>query len=412
MLLRKRNYRFAFFVAFRYLFSKKKQNAINVISFIATGGVCLGTMALICVLSVFNGFESLVEDMFASFDPDLKIEAVKGKTFRADTPEFEQIQEMDDVVCFSKVLEDNALIAYKNRQTPVVVKGVDKNYLKAVCVDSIMYDGQFLVHDCMNHYAVVGVGLACQLNVGLQFADALKIFVPKRTSKINVLAPDNSFNRQNVLISGIYSVQENELDNKYLFVDIELARSLFERDSTEVSAIELKVDPQKTATIQSKIKQLLGENFSVKNKYEQQEDFFRIMQIEKWITFLILSLILLVATFNIIGSLSMLIIDKKDDIATLHKMGASQQLIRTIFLCEGWLISITGAVVGLILGVLLCLSQQYFGWLKMNGGYVVDVYPVIVKFSDILLIFLTVVALGFCAACYPVRYLRKKILTQ
>lgn len=408
----KNRFRFAFFVACRYLFSKKKQNAINVISFIAASGVCLGTLALVCVLSVFNGFESLVKDMFAYFDPDLKIEAIEGKTFQINNSQFEQIKKMENVICFSEILEDNALIAYKNRQTPVVIKGIDKNYLKAISTDSILYDGQFLVHDYYHNYAVIGIGLAWQLNIGLQFSEALKIFVPKREEKINIAAPDKSFNQQNALITGVYLTNEKELDHKYLFVDIKLARSLFERDSTNVSAIELKVNPQKVDITQKEIKKLLGKDFSVKNKYEQQADSFRIMQIEKWITFLILSLILLVATFNIIGSLSMLIIDKKEDISTLHKLGASQQLIQTIFLFEGWLISITGAFVGLILGVLLCLSQQWFGWLKLNGGFIIDTYPVIVQFSDIILIFFTVVALGFLAAYYPVRYLRKKVLTQ
>ncbi|MBR5469331.1 MAG: ABC transporter permease [Paludibacteraceae bacterium] len=408
----KNRFRFAFFVACRYLFSKKKQNAINVISFIAASGVCLGTLALVCVLSVFNGFESLVKDMFAYFDPDLKIEAIEGKTFQINNSQFEQIKKMENVICFSEILEDNALIAYKNRQTPVVIKGIDKNYLKAISTDSILYDGQFLVHDYYHNYAVIGIGLAWQLNIGLQFSEALKIFVPKREEKINIAAPDKSFNQQNALITGVYLTNEKDLDHKYLFVDIKLARSLFERDSTNVSAIELKVHPQKVDITQKEIKKLLGKDFSVKNKYEQQADSFRIMQIEKWITFLILSLILLVATFNIIGSLSMLIIDKKEDISTLHKLGASQQLIQMIFLFEGWLISITGAFVGLILGVLLCLSQQWFGWLKLNGGFIIDTYPIIVQFSDIILIFFTVVALGFLAACYPVQYLRKKVLTQ
>lgn len=405
---RKRNYHLAFFIAFRYLFSKKKQNAINVISFIAASGVCLGTLALVCVLSVFNGFESLVKDMFAYFDPDLKIEVVNGKTFCINTAEFEQIKAMDDVLCFSEVLEDNALIAYQNRQSPVVIKGIDKNYLKAIPVDSILYDGQFLVHDYFHKYAVIGAGLAWQLNVGLQFSEALKILVPKREAKINIAAPEKSFNQQNTLITGVYLTQEKNLDHKYLFVDIALARSLFERDSTSVSAVELKITPNKLNVTQKQIKKLLGESFTVKNKYEQQVDSFRIMQIEKWITFLILSLILLVATFNIIGSLSMLIVDKQEDISTLQKLGASHQLIRMIFLFEGWLISITGASIGLVLGVLLCLSQQYFGWLKLGGTFIIESYPVIVQIGDLVLIFLTVVALGFLAAYYPVRYLRKK----
>ncbi len=403
-------YRFAFFVARRYLFSKKKQNAINVISLVAACGVCLGTLALVCVLSVFNGFESLVRNMFAAFDPDVKIESVVGKTFSITDERFEQIRTMDNVLVFSEVLEDNALIAYRNRQTPAMVKGVDRNFTKLVAVDSILYDGKFLLNDPLYDYGVIGAGLASQLNIGLYFSDALRIFAPKRNQRINIAAPDKAFNQQNVQVAGVFANQQ-EYDNKYLLVDIELLRALFERDSTEVSAVELKLSPKSQRATKRAIENLLGDSFTVKNKYEQQADSFRIMQIEKWITFLILSLILLIATFNIIGSLSMLIIDKKDDIATLHNLGASQGLIQTIFLFEGWLISISGVVVGLVLGIAICLGQQHFGWLTMGSGFMVEAYPVILQFSDLVLIFFTVIGLGFLAACYPVRFLRKKVLT-
>lgn len=409
MFANRKYYSFALFVALRYLFSKKRRNAINIISFVAACGVCIGTMAMVCVMSVFNGFEQMAHDMFGYFDPDLRIESAEGKYFSIDSEEFAKVRELKGVQIFCEVLEDNALLVYGNRQTPATVKGVAKSFAHMVPMDSILYDGECLLYDHYFNYGVLGIGLASKLGLGMQKSEAVKVYAPKREGRVNMVNPERSFCEQNVMISGVFANQQ-EYDNKFLLMNIHRARELFQCDSLVVSAVELSVEAGQEKALKRQVQTLLGGGFVVRNRYEQHTDLFRIMQIEKWITFLILSLILLIATFNIIGSLSMLIIDKRDDIVTLHNLGASNRLIKQIFLFEGWMISVTGALVGLVLGVALCLSQQCFGWLKMGSGFLVEEYPVVMQLPDLLLIVAVVVGLGFVAACYPIRYLNKKIL--
>ena len=399
---------FSFRIARRYLFSKKSHNAINIISGISALGVAVGTMALVCVLSVFNGFESLVADMFSAFDPDLKITLSQGKTFDANSPEFSKVKALSSVVCFTEIVEENALLRFKEKQMPATIKGVSDDFSKMTKIDSIMYDGKFILYDGAFDRAVPGVGVASILGLGAHYIDPLIIYAPKRNGKINLLRPESSFNQVGTFVSGIFSVQQLQYDDHYVLVSIKMARQLFEYEDNMVSAIELKladnIDKEKA---QKEIQELLGNNFKVKNRYQQQESFFKIMQIEKWITYLILCFILLIASFNIIGSLSMLIIDKKADIETLRNLGANNQLIKRIFLFEGWMISAVGALVGIFIGNLLCLLQEYFGFIKMGIGYVVDAYPVITNFTDSFLILLTVLFMGFLAAYYPVKYIKK-----
>ena len=400
---------FSFRIARRYLFSKKSQNAINIISGISAAGVAIGTMALVCVLSVFNGFESLISDMFSAFDPDLKITLTQGKTFDVNSPELDQVRKLKSVVYFTEVVEENALLRFKDKQMPATVKGVSADFQKMTRIDSIMYDGKFLLYDGAFQRAVPGVGVASILGLGAQFIDPLLIYAPRRSSKINLLRPENSFNQVGTFVSGIFAVQQLQYDDHYVLISIDLARDLFEYEKTKVTAIEIKlaVGADKDV-VQSQIKDILGKKYQVKNRYEQQESFFKIMIIEKWITYLILCFILLIASFNIIGSLSMLIIDKKADIETLRNLGANNQLIKRIFLFEGWLISAVGALVGIGLGAMLCLLQEHFGFLKLGTGYVVDAYPVVTNFMDMLLVFVTVLVMGFLAAYYPVRYIQTK----
>jgi ABC-type lipoprotein release transport system permease subunit len=271
-----------------------------------------------------------------------------------------------------------------------------------------MYDGKFILNDGAFERAVPGVGVASTLGLGAHFIDPLYIYAPKRTSKINLLRPESSFNQMGTFVSGIFSVKQLQYDDHYVIVSLKLARDLFDYEKTKVTSVELKlangVDQEK---VQKQIKSLLGDRYQVKNRYEQQESFFKIMKIEKWFTYLILCFILLIASFNIIGSLSMLIIDKKGDIETLRSLGANNQLIKRIFLFEGWLISVVGAISGIGLGALMCLLQQHFGILKLGTGYVVDAYPVLTNPMDFLLVFVTVIFMGFLAAYYPVRYIRK-----
>ncbi len=400
---------FSFRIARRYLFSKKSHNAINIISGISATGVAVGTMALVVVLSVFNGFESLISDMFSAFDPDLKITLTQGKTFDINNSSFSEIKKLKSVAYFTQVIEENALLKFKDKQMPVTIKGVSDDFEKMTRIDSIMYDGSFQLYDGAFERAVPGIGVAGILGMGAHFIDPLYIYAPKRTSDINLLRPENSFNQIGTFVSGIFSVKQLQYDDHYVLVSIGLTRNLFEYDKNTVTAIELKlangVDQKE---VQKQIQNILGNKFQVKNRYEQQESFYKIMKIEKWITYLILCFILLIASFNIIGSLSMLIIDKKADIETLRNLGANNQLIKRIFLFEGWLISFVGALLGIVLGTGLCLLQEYFRFLKLGSGYVVDAYPVSTNILDILLVFVTVLAMGFLAAYYPVRYIKTK----
>ena len=400
---------FSFRIARRYLFSKKSHNAINIISGISSAGVGVGAMALVCVLSIFNGFELLISNMFSSFDPDLKITLVHGKTFDSNSSEFSKVRKLKSVAYFTEVVEENALLRFKTKQMPATIKGVSNDFEKMTRIDSIMYDGDFILNDGAFERAVPGVGVAAILGLSAHFIDPLYIYAPKRTSKINLLRPENSFNQMGTFVSGIFSVKQLQYDDHYVIVSIKLARDLFEYDKNKVTSIELKLakgaDPEIT---QKQIRMTLGDKYQVKNRYEQQESFFKIMKIEKWFTYLILCFILLIASFNIIGSLSMLIIDKKDDIETLSNLGANNQLIKRIFLFEGWMISVVGAICGIGLGAFLCLLQEYFGILKLGTGYVVDAYPVQTNVMDFVLVFVTVLVMGFLAAYYPVRYIRKQ----
>ena len=402
---------FSFRIALRYLFSKKSHNAINIISIISACGVCVGTIALVCVLSVYNGFESLVKDLFSEFDPDLKITLVEGKSFDISSPEMQRVKAMKDVAVFTTVVEENALIKYGEKQTPAVIKGVSENFVESTHIDNIMYSGNFQLKDNSFHYAVAGLGLASQMNMGVSFIEPISIYAPKRTATINLVRPETSFNQQYIHLAGMFFVKQATYDDNYLIIPIELAQQIYEYEPNIVTAVELKIVPSANINkVQREIKEILGDNFKVQNRYEQQENFFRIMKIEKWISYLILSFILLIAVFNIIGSLSMLIIEKDQDIITLRNMGANTKQIRNVFLYEGWLISVLGSFVGIVIGVLLCLAQQYFGIISLGGAnnFIIDAYPVEVQFTDVALIFVTVVAMGFLAVRYTVKFISFK----
>ncbi len=400
---------FSFFVAFRYLFSKKSHNVVNIISGISSVGIGIGAMAMVCVMSVFNGIEMLITDMFSAFDPDLKITAVHGKTFQTDSEEFEALRQMKSVVLFTDVIEENALLSFRDKQMPATIKGVSSNFRQMTHIDSIMFDGEFILNDGAFERIVPGIGVASTLGLGAHFIDPVFIYAPKRTTKVNLLRPENNFIQVPTFVSGIFMVQQVQYDDSYAIVSIERARDLFEYDDHTVSAIELKLaENVKPDQVKREIQQLLGNDYQVKDRYEQQESFYKIMKMEKWITYLILCFILLIASFNIIGSLSMLIIDKQDDIDTLRNLGASNSLIKRIFLFEGWMIAAVGALGGIVFGTVICALQQYFGLLKMGAGYIVEAYPVVINFTDILLVFVTVLCMGLIAAYYPVKYIARK----
>ncbi len=395
---------FPFYIAKRYLASRKSRNAINIISLVSILGVATGTMALVVVLSVFNGFDGLIKSLISSFDPDIKITVKEGKVFHPADAGKDKILEIPGVVAISEVLEENALIRYDERQYIATLKGVDSAYVYVNGIDTMIVDGNFLLYKENVAMAVLGQGVAWFLKVGLTLTSPLIIHMPKRTGRVNPANPLASFNRYLIWPSGIFGI-EQDYDSKYIILPLEVLRNLMEYPA-EVTALEVKLDNRMDKkSLQTTISSITGENFNVLTRYQQNELFYRIMKSEKWAIFFILILILLIASFNIIASLSMLIIDKKNDITTLRNLGANNSLIRKIFLVEGWLISITGSTTGLILGLIICFIQEKFEPVKLggSGSFVIDAYPVDIHLPDIFLIWLTVLAIGFLTAYYPVK---------
>jgi len=395
-----------FYIARRYLFSKKKHNAINIISGISVCGVALATLALVCTLSVFNGFQDMVASFFTAFDPELKISIREGKVFDGQDERIQAIRALPEVAVFTETLEENAMVQYKDRQTMAVIKGVEDNFEDLTSIDSILYGaGDFLLHDSIVDYAVMGIELVSTLGTGIQFVDPLQIYTPKRNAKVNMANPSASFNMEYLFSPGtVFVVNQQKYDSRYILTSLDFVRRMLDY-TTEVSAIELKLNPGvSTSSAKSKIASILGDDFVVQDRYEQQEDVFRIMEIEKLISYLFLTFILMIACFNVIGSLSMLILDKKEDVVTLRNLGADDRLI-----------SLFGAISGIVLGLILCLIQQKFGIISLGGGggnFLVDAYPVSVHFGDVVLVFVTVFAVGFLSVWYPVRYLSKRLLSS
>lgn len=401
----------SFYIARRYLFSKKSHNAINIISMVSVCGVVIATTALVCALSVFNGFNGLVALMFSSLDPELKIIPVKGKVFDPHTPEMNAVKQMPEIVYFSEVLQENALIRFQDSQSFGIIKGVDATYKRMSEIDKALVDGEFKLREDIVDYATLGMGLAYTLGARVGFVSPLEIYAPKRNERVNLNNPRASFDMEYAYVSAIFRINQTTYDDSYIIVPIELSRSLFRYD-TEVSSIEIKTDEgTDIQQVKKHIRLLLGDNFLVQDRYEQHEDSFKMMQIEKAMTFLILCFILTIALFNLVGSLSMLMTEKQEDVKTLRNMGADEQLIKRIFLFEGWMISGFGAVIGIVIGVFLCFLQMKFGLISLGqqaGAFIIDAYPVEIVWSDIVIIFVTVVTIGFISSWYPVHSLSKK----
>jgi lipoprotein-releasing system permease protein/zinc transport system substrate-binding protein len=395
------------YIARRYLFSKKSHNAINILSLIAVCGVTLATTAMVCTLSVLNGFRGFVSEKFSAFDPELKITAVKGKVFDPTAAPFLHVRALPAIDRITETLEDNVLVRYRERQTPAILKGVSDNFDRPIP----LWDGEFQLHGETGARVNMGIGVAGTLGVHSGFIAPLEIYAPKRqAATINLAQPMAAFHREYAYISSIFMVEQAVYDDQYLIVPLDLARTLFDYP-TEVGAWEVQLkDAADLSAVRKQIQGLLGDAFQVKDRYEQQETAFRMIQIEKWFIFLMLCFISLIAAFNIIGSLSMLMVDKQPDIRTLRNLGAGQRLISQIFLFEGWLISAVGAATGLLLGLLLCLGQQHFGWIKLgsSGAFAVEAYPVQVQPGDLGLIGIAVLVIGFLAVLYPVRYLSRQ----
>ncbi len=412
----KRN--FSFYIARRYMFSKKSVGAINVISFISVAGVAVGTMALVIVLSVFNGFHDLVASLFTNFDPQIEVVPVKGKTINADAPELDRIRHLDFVDVATDVVEDQAIAVYGDRQRMVTVMGVDENFDQLTNISDILYgDGDFTLRVANLYFGVPGIRLAQDLGLGARWTDYLKIYAPVRRGQLTDLdTPTDGFVVDSLLSPGVvYAVNQNKYDRDRIITSIYFARQLFDQDGM-LSSLQLRLKPgTDLSTAKREIKAAAGEKFRVLDRFEQQADTFRIMQIEKVLAYVFLTFILIVACFNIISSLSMLIIDKKNDINTLHNLGANDRQIQSIFLYEGRIISAVGALIGIGLGLALCGLQQAFGFVKMgesSGTFIVNAYPVSVHYWDVLVVFITVILIGWAASWIPARRLRKQILNR
>lgn len=404
--------KFSIYIAARYLLAKKSRNAINVISAVSVAGVTVGTMALIIVLSVFNGLENMINHIFTVFDPGLRITAAEGKVFTPDSLKLVRLSQIQGIESFSQTLEENSLLKYGERQYIATLKGVDESYSTVTDVDNTIIEGEFRLRSPGGRpETIVGAGVAEYLGININFITPLHIFVPRRKANANI-DPENAFNDKHISPSGIYQI-EHGFDSKYYFVPIDFARELLEYDN-EVSAIDVRINSKaKPDLIQDEVKKLFGSNFIVQNRFEQKEIFYKVMRAERLAIFIILTLILVIASFNIIGSLTMLIIEKERDITILRSLGADNTLIRKIFLLEGWLISLTGAIAGIILGFLICMLQQKYGIVKLQSEtLILNVFPVAVKLKDFIIVPATVLLIGFMAAWYPVRYLSRKYLRK
>ena len=399
------------FIAKRYLLSKKSHNLINILSAISIGGVTIGTMALIIVLTVFNGFESLVTKLFNSFNPDMLIEVKEGKTFDMKDFPLDKLINIKGVANYCEVVEENALLKYKDKQQIVTIKGVDNNFTKVSRLDSMIVEGKYLLQKDSTIFGVFGLGIYNMLEVNLsEFATPVSVYIPKRGKNMSI-NPEESFNNEFIYPSGAFSIQQ-DFDTRFVIVPLRFARKLMDY-KTEVTAVEVSLTKESNHdAIQKELKTMLGNKYTVKNRYQQQELLYKVMQSEKFAIYLILSFILFIAAFNIVGSLSMLIMEKKKDVSILKSMGAGDKLIKRIFMTEGLLISLSGAVIGLLLGAIICWIQMKFGVIPLEGGngaFVVQSYPVEFRLMDFVWVFVIVFVIGYIAAWYPVRQISNRL---
>lgn len=407
---------FPFFIARRYLFSKKSTHVINVISSISVIGVAVATMALVIVLSVFNGFHDLVASLFTSFDPQLKVVPVEGKTAPSDDPILTQIRLLPEVDVATETVEDQALAIYQGKQAMVKIKGVEDNFSELSHITDILYgDGTYSLHAANLEYGILGIRLAQTMGIGAQWDGYLKIYAPKKEGQLDLSNPGEGFVADSLNSPGVlFSVRQSKYDKNYIVTSIAFARNLFGQQGM-LSDLEIRLkEGSDLNAVKAEMQKIVGTKYKVLDRFEQQEDTFKIMSIEKLMAYIFLTFILVVACFNIIGSLSMLIIDKKNDVVTLRNLGANDKQITRVFLFEGRMIAVIGAVIGIGLGLLLCLLQQQYGFVRLGeseGSFIVDAYPVSVHYTDVAIIFVTVIAVGWLAVWYPVRALSKRLLS-
>ena len=403
------------YIAKRYLFSKKSHQVINIISWVAIAGIALATAAMVCTLSVFNGFQGVVAEQFTAFDPDIKVTAVQGKSFLTDNPNIEAATKTEGIAVVSFSVEDKALVEYGGKQVMVTLKGVDNNFRQLTDIERVLHgNGEFILQDSLNSYAVLGGKIVNELNCGLFFTTPLEIYAPNRGGKINLTMPARNFKKGMLLSSGLaFIVNQPEYDGGYILTSNEFARKMFRRKPNEATSLEIKLTTgADVSEVKRNIETILGSDYIIKDRYEQQDDIYKVMQIEKLISYIFLTFILLVACFNIVGSLSMLIIEKRENMETLRSMGADNSTVANIFIYEGIIISAIGAISGIIAGIALCLAQQRFGFISMGNAesFVVNSYPVEIQAKDILTTFVTVLIVGITAVWLPVKMLTRKMV--
>lgn len=399
-------------IAWRYLVSKKAHNAVNIISIVSVLGVMVTTAALVCVLSVFNGFRGVIMGRLALLDPQIAITSTLGKTIEHADSVIDAVESVDGVEEAMPVIEDQALAIFAEYQMPVRLKGVPNSYNRINNMDSLMIDGDFLLHDQVSPYAVVGVGPAMSLHVRPGYMRMLQLYAPQRQGRVNLANPMGAFRVDSLFVSGVFQLQQNSYDSDLIFVPLDMARRLFDYPS-QASQIEVKLKPGANEEVaMQQIVDKLGESYTVKNRLMQQAMAYKMVNIEKWMAFLLLAFILIIATFNVISTLSLLIIEKDQSIATLQSMGANGSQVTRIFVTEGWLIALVGAVTGIVLGLALCLCQQQFGWLRLHGdpaNMVVNAYPVEVVWTDIIVVFLLVAAVGLLTSLVTSMIMRNRL---
>lgn len=407
------SWRLPLFFARRYLFSRKRVAAVNIISAISVAGVAFGTAALLCTLSVFSGFHDLIGSLFTAFDPQIEVVPAQGKFATTDDPLLAKMRQLPDVEASSFCLEDNALILFRGRPTVIMVKGVDDDFERVTGIRSILYGtGTYQLHRAGINYGIPGIGLASTMG-GIDYG-TLQICAPRRGERINLANPTESINADDVTSPKVcFDVQQRRYDENYLITSLAFAQGLFEQPGC-ITGLEVKLkDGASVETVKKQMQQIGGDRFKVLNQFEQQQEVFNVMNIEKLVTYVFLTFILLIACFNIIGSVSMLIIDKRADVDTLRHLGASDRLIFRIFLYEGRIIALLGSIIGTILGLTLCWLQQEFGLIKLGGSansFIIDAYPVSIHLLDVTIVFITVIIVSFASVWYPVKYLSRRFL--
>ncbi len=404
---------FPFYIAKRYLFAKKSHNLINILSAISVAGLIIGTMSLVIVLSVMNGFEDIISRMYNSFNADIRIETVKGKTIDINKFPLEKLKKTEGVICYSEIIEENTLIRYKNKQQIVMLKGVDLNFRKVSEIETKIVEGKYLLQNRDADFMILGYGIFDMLEIQLNdFKTPVSVYIPKRDNVVS-LDPTQAFNNEQIFAMGAFSIQQ-DFDTKYVIVPLRLAKKIMDYNN-EITAIELKIDNEKDVSkVQKAIINLIGKNYIVKNRFQQEEILYKVIKSEKLAIFLILSFIILIAAFNLVGSVSMLVLEKKHDIVVLKSLGASAKLIKRIFLAEGLMISLAGAFTGMILGALISWLQQHYGFVRLqgSGSFVIEAYPVKIQLSDFFNVGIIVTLIGFIAAWFPINKIDKKLSTR